>query len=80
MELDASHYDFEDFVEFVGRKPFDVLGAGIELTSDVSEYSEMGVDGGGITFEDFKVCVTGRQTKPNTLVLSDGMVEDGLNS
>ena len=27
LELDTSHYDFENFVEFVGGEAFDVLGA-----------------------------------------------------
>lgn len=80
MELDTSHYDFEDFVEFIGGETLNVLGAGIEVPSYVSKDSEVGVDRGGITFEDFKVCVAGRQSKPNTLVISDCMVEDSLNS
>lgn len=80
MALDASHYDFEDFIELVGGEAFDVIGAGIKVASDVSEDSEMCVDRSGIAFEDFEVRVTGRQTESNTLVISDCMVEDGLNS
>ena len=38
------HYYFEDFVEFFGEEAFDVIGAGIEVTSDVSEDGEVGVD------------------------------------
>ena len=54
------HYDFEDFVEFVGGEAFDVFGAGIEVAPNVGEDSEVGIDRGGVTFEDFKVCVAGR--------------------
>lgn len=74
------HDDFEDFVEFVGGEAFDVFGSGIEVASYVSEDGEMGVDGGCIAFEDFKIRFLSRQTEPNTLVISDGVVEDGLNS
>lgn len=54
------HYDFEDFVEFVGGEAFDVIGASIEVTSNVCEDCDVGVDRGSIPFEDFKVCVAGR--------------------
>lgn len=74
------HDDFEDFIDLVGGKAFDVLGAGFEVASDVGEDGEMSVDRSGISFEDSKVCVTSRQTEPNTLIISDGVVEDGLNS
>lgn len=74
------HYDFEDFVEFVGGEAFDVFGAGIEVAPNVGEDSEVGIDRGGVTFEDFKICVAGRQTKPNTLVICDGVSEVGLYS
>lgn len=47
---------------------FDVVGAGIEVASDVSEDDEVGIDRGGIAFEDFKIGLTGRQSEPNTLV------------
>lgn len=80
MAIEASNYDFEDFVEFVGGEAFDVLGASIEVAPEVGENSEVGVDRGRISFEDFKVCVTGWQTEPNTFIVSDGVVEDGLYS
>lgn len=74
------HDDFEDFVEFVGGEAFDVFGAGIKVASDVGEDGEVSVDRSGISFEDFKVCVAGRQTEPNTLIISDGVVENGLDA
>lgn len=80
MELSTSHYYFEDFVELISGEAFDVFGAGIKVASDVGENGEVSVDRSGISFEDFKVCVAGRQTEPNTLIISDGVVEDGLNS
>ena len=80
MELNASHYYFEDFVKFVGGKAFDVLGSGIEVASYVSEDGKMSIDGGCIAFEDFKIRFLSRQTEPNTLVISDGVVENGLDS
>lgn len=43
MELEAFHDDCEDFVELVGGETFDVLGTGIEVTTDVGEYSEVSV-------------------------------------
>ena len=57
------HYYFEDFVEFVGWESFDILSASIEITPDVSEDSEVGVDKEVIHLEDFKVCVAGSQAK-----------------
>ena len=60
MELDASHYGFEDFVEFVGGEAFDVLGASIKVASDVSENSKVGIDRDGIPFEDVKIGLAGR--------------------
>lgn len=36
------HDDFEDFIDLVGGKPFDILGAGIEVPSYVSKDSKMG--------------------------------------
>lgn len=60
MELDTSHYDFENFIELVGGEAFDVIGAGFEVASDVGENSEMGVDRGDIPFEDFKISLAGR--------------------
>lgn len=80
MALETSHYDFEDFVEFVGWEAFDVLCAGIKVSSEVSENSEVSIDGGCVTFEDFKISLVGGQSKMNTLVISDCVVEDGLNS
>lgn len=73
MELDASHYDFEDFVEFVGGEAFDVICTGIEVASDVSEDGKMSIDGSGIAFEDFKIGLAGGQTKPNTFIVGDGV-------
>ena len=37
MAIEASNYDFEDFVEFVGGEAFDVFGANIEVAPDVGE-------------------------------------------
>lgn len=34
MELNASRYNFKDFVEFVGGEAFDVLGAGVEVATN----------------------------------------------
>lgn len=58
--LNTFHDDFENFVEFIGWKPFDVLGAGMEVPSHVGEDGEMGVDGGCIALEDFKLCFSGK--------------------
>lgn len=80
MWLNPLHDDFENFVELICGEALDVLGTGIEVASDVGEYGEVGIDRGGIAFEDFKVCVAGRQTEPNTLIIGDGVVENGLNS
>lgn len=60
MSYVSLHYDFKDFVEFVGGEAFDVFGAGIEFASDVGENGEMGVDRSGIAFEDFKIRLAGR--------------------
>lgn len=60
MALETSHYDFEDFVEFVGWEAFDVLCAGIKVSSDMSEDGEMSIDGSGVAFEDFKINLAGR--------------------
>lgn len=79
-KLDTFHDNFENFIEFVGREAFDVLGTGIEVASNVGEYGEMCVDGSGIAFKDFKIRFLSRQTEPNTLVFSDSVVEYGLNS
>ena len=38
------HYDFEDFVEFVRGEAFDVIGASIEVPSNVCEDCEVGVE------------------------------------
>lgn len=40
------HYEFEDFIEFVGGEAFDVFGAGIEVAPNVGEDSEVGIDRG----------------------------------
>ena len=80
IALNSFHDDFEDFIELVGGEAFDVLCAGIEVASDVGEDGEMSIDRSGISFKDFKVCVASRQTEPNTLVISDCMVEYCLNS
>lgn len=70
-KLDTFHDNFEDFVEFVGGEAFDVFGAGIKVASDVGEDGEMGVDGGCITFEDFKIRFLSRQPE---LIRSSSMM------
>lgn len=54
------HDDFEDFIELVGVEAFDVIGAGFKVATNVGENSEVSIDRGGITFEDFKVRLAGR--------------------
>ena len=78
--LNPFHDYLQYFVEFVGREPLDVLGAGIEVATYVGEDSEVGIGRGSVTFEDFKIRFAGRQTEPNTLIICDGVVEDCLNS
>lgn len=58
--LNPFHDYLQHFVEFVGGEAFDVLGASIEVSSDVSEDGEMGVDRGGVALEDFKIRFVGR--------------------
>ena len=38
------HYDFKNFVEFVDRESFDIVGASFEVASDVGKDCEMGVN------------------------------------
>ena len=47
FESDLHDY-FKNFVEFVGWEEFDVFGAGVEVTADVSEVGEVSVDRGSI--------------------------------
>ena len=76
-----SHDYLQNFVELVGGAVVDVLGTGIEVSSDVSGDGKMGVDRGGITFEDFKD-KSSRVGKPSRIRSSsdDCMVEDSLHS
>ena len=60
MELDTSHYDFDNFIELVGGEVFDVIGAGIKVAADVGENSEVSIDRGSIALEDFKIGLAGR--------------------
>ena len=55
-----SHDYFQDLIELVGGEAFDVFGAVIEVSSDVNEDSEVGIERGGVAFEDFKISVAGR--------------------
>lgn len=80
MGLYNFHYYLQYLIEFVGRKALNVLGASIEVSPEVGENSEVGVDRGCISFEDFKVSVTGWQTEPNTFIVGDDVVENGLDS
>ena len=80
MELDTSHYDFENFIELVGGEVFDVIGAGFKVATNVGENSEVSMDRGSIALEDFKIGLADRHAEPNTLIISDGVVENGLNS
>ncbi len=38
------HYDFQDFVELVSRKTFDVIGTIFEIASDVCKNGEVSTD------------------------------------
>ena len=60
MSHSPLHDDFKDFVELVGREAFDVLGAGVEVATNVGEYGEMCIDRGGIPFEDIKISLASR--------------------
>lgn len=66
-----SHDYLQHLVEFVGGEAFDVFGAGIEVASDVGEYGEVGIDRGGVTFEDFKIHFAG--SKPSRIRSSSVM-------
>lgn len=55
-----SHDYLQHLIEFVGGEAFDVLCAGIEVSSDVSEDGKMSIDGSGIALEDFKIGLAGR--------------------
>lgn len=59
MEFDTFHDDFEDFVEFVGRKAFDVTGAVIEVAPNVSEVNglQLVVDLFSTFVESFCFCL-----------------------
>lgn len=79
MFFESKPHDYlQHFVEPISGEASDVLGTDIEVVSYVGEDGEVSVDLSSISFEDFKVCVAGRQTEPNTLVISDGMVENCL--
>lgn len=67
------HDDVEDFVESVGGETFDLLGAGIKVSLDVSKDDKMGIDGNSIAFDDFKIGLT-RLAEPNTFIISNGVV------
>lgn len=54
------HDNLEDFIELVGWEAFDILGTSIEVAPNVGEYSEVGIDRGGVAFEDFKIGLAGR--------------------
>lgn len=53
--LNPFHDDFKDFVELVGGEALDVLGAGVEVASEVGEDGKMSIDRGCIALEDFKI-------------------------
>lgn len=56
----VTHNDFKHFIELLGGKSLDVVGAGIEIATDMGEDGEVCINGSGIAFKDFKVCISGR--------------------
>lgn len=54
------HDDFEDSVEFVVLKAFDVFSGALKVAANMGIDDEMEVDRSGIALEDFKICFVGR--------------------
>lgn len=60
QRVNSLHNDFKDFIEFIGRKAFDILDEDIEVAANKRKDRKMCVNRSGIAFKYSKISFADR--------------------